>query len=71
MVCDEKIKKAVCSCYTKIKLPIVSEIKFDKKMMIYCISRCPGFWPKSRTMKYEKNKVNLKFNKNNLKKNNI
>jgi len=32
---DEKIKKAVCSCYTKIKLPIVSEIKFDKKMMIY------------------------------------
>ena len=31
---DNNIKKAVCSCYTKIKLPLISEIKVDKDKMI-------------------------------------
>ena len=31
---DSKTKKAVCSCFTKIKLPLISEIKFDKKKLL-------------------------------------
>ena len=31
---DNDIKKAICSCYTKIKLPLISEIKVDKDKMI-------------------------------------
>ena len=31
---DYKIKKALCSCYTKIKLPYISEINFDKDKML-------------------------------------
>ena len=30
---DNKTKKAVCSCFTKIELPIVSAIKVDKKQL--------------------------------------
>ena len=28
---DERTKKAVCSCFTKINLPLITEIKVDKK----------------------------------------
>ena len=31
---DYKIKKALCSCYTKIKLPFISEINIDKDKML-------------------------------------
>ena len=31
---DTNTKKAICSCYTKINLPLISEIKVDKKKLI-------------------------------------
>ena len=31
---DINIKKAICSCYTKVQLPLISEIKFDKEKLI-------------------------------------
>ena len=31
---DPKIQKALCSCFTKIKLPLISEIKIDKDKML-------------------------------------
>ena len=31
---DNKRKKALCSCYTKIKIPLISEIKVDKKKLL-------------------------------------
>ena len=31
---DNNIKKAICSCFTKIKLPLISEIKVDTDRMI-------------------------------------
>ena len=30
---NNESKKAICSCYTKLKLPLVSEIKIDKKSL--------------------------------------
>ena len=30
---DNKNKKAICNCYTKIKLPLISEIKVDKEKL--------------------------------------
>ena len=31
---DDKIGKAICSCLTKIKMPLISEISFDKNKII-------------------------------------
>ena len=31
---DNNTKKAICSCFTKLNLPLISEIKFDKKKLL-------------------------------------
>ena len=32
---DDIRKKALCSCFTKMKLPLISEIKIDKEKLYY------------------------------------
>ena len=31
---DNTTKKAICSCYTKINLPIISEVKINKNLLL-------------------------------------
>jgi hypothetical protein len=31
---DNETKKAICSCFTKVTLPLISEIKVDKTKLL-------------------------------------
>ena len=61
---DKISKRAICSCYTKIKLPLVSEIKVDKKKFLH------NFYEINNIANFKMMKcIHLLFDKNNIFKN--